>query len=107
MSQVKRVPVSLARRYGLTDDSDDVMKALTADDSGQVDIPCWRHAIINFPHPLHENDTIRCTTEVLGKRESKSRPGAGVVDLHHRAYNQHGKLVAECKRQAFMHMRPL
>ncbi|HEX2215137.1 MAG TPA: MaoC family dehydratase [Xanthobacteraceae bacterium] len=60
-----------------------------------------------FPHPLFENDTVRCTTEVLSKRESKSRPGAGIVELHHRAYNQHGKLVAECKRQAFMRMRPL
>ncbi len=61
---------------------------------------------VNFPLPLFDGDTIRCTTEVLGKRESKSRPGAGIVELHHRAYNQHGKLVAECKRQAFMRMRP-
>ena len=60
-----------------------------------------------FPHPLFEGDTVHCTTEVLSKRESKSRPGAGIVELHHRAYNQHGKLVAECKRQAFMRMRPL
>lgn len=60
-----------------------------------------------FPHPLFEGDTVRCTTEVLAKRESKSRPGAGIVELQHRAYNQHGKLVAECKRQAFMRMRPL
>jgi len=60
-----------------------------------------------FPHPLFEGDTVHCTTEVLAKRESKSRPGAGIVELHHRAYNQHGKLVAECKRQAFMRMRPL
>ena len=60
-----------------------------------------------FPHPLFEGDTVHCTTEVLAKRESKSRPGAGIVELQHRAYNQHGKLVAECKRQAFMRMRPL
>jgi acyl dehydratase len=60
-----------------------------------------------FPHPLFEGDTVRCTTEVLAKRESSSRPGAGIVELHHRAYNQHGKLVAECKRQAFMRMRPM
>jgi acyl dehydratase len=60
-----------------------------------------------FPHPLFEGDTVRCTTEVLAKRESNSRPGAGIVELHHRAYNQHGRLVAECKRQAFMRMRPL
>jgi acyl dehydratase len=55
-----------------------------------------------FPHPLFENDTVHCTTEVLAKRESKSRPNAGIVEFHHRAFNQHDKLVAECRRQAFM-----
>ena len=61
---------------------------------------------VKFPHPLFEGDTIHCTSEVLSKRESKSRPGAGIVDLHIRAYNQDNKLVAECKRQAFMLMQP-
>ncbi|MBX6424774.1 MAG: MaoC family dehydratase [Variibacter sp.] len=61
---------------------------------------------VRFPHPLFDGDTVHCTTEVLSKRESQSRPGAGIVELHHRAYNQHGKLVAECRRQAFMRMRP-
>src|ERR1700687_3092127 len=54
---------------------------------------------VKFPHPLFEGDTVHCTSEVLGKRLSKSRPGAGIVDLHIRAYNQHDRLVAECKRQ--------
>jgi acyl dehydratase len=61
---------------------------------------------VKFPHPLFEGDTIHCSSEVLGKRESKSRPNAGIVDLHIRAYNQHDKLVGECKRQAFMLKRP-
>ena len=61
---------------------------------------------VKFPHPLFENDTVHCTTEVISKRESRSRPGAGIVELHHRAYNQDEKLVAECRRQAFMRMRP-
>ena len=61
---------------------------------------------VKFPHPLFEGDTVHCTTEVLGKRESNSRPGAGIVEFYHRAYNQDGKLVAECHRQAFMRMRP-
>jgi acyl dehydratase len=60
---------------------------------------------VKFPHPLFENDTVHCTTEVIGKRESKSRRGAGIVDLHHRAFNQDDVLVAECRRQAFMLMR--
>ena len=61
---------------------------------------------VKFPHPLFEGDTVHCTTEVLAKRELKSRPGAGIVDFHHRTYNQDNKLVAECKRQVFMVMRP-
>jgi acyl dehydratase len=61
---------------------------------------------VKFPHPLFEGDTVHVTTEVLAKRESKSRPGAGIVEFHHRTYNQANKLVAECKRQAFMVMRP-
>ena len=61
---------------------------------------------VKFPHPLFEGDTIHCTTEVLGKRESKSRPDAGIVDFHHRCYNQRGELVAECRRQAFMRKKP-
>jgi acyl dehydratase len=61
---------------------------------------------VKFPHPLFEGDTVHCTTEVIDKRESKSRPGAGIVELHHRAYNQDDKLVAECRRQVFMRMRP-
>lgn len=59
-----------------------------------------------FPHPLFENDTVHCTTEVVGKRDSNSRPNAGILEFHHRAYNQDNKLVAECRRQAFIIKRP-
>jgi len=53
VSQVKHVPVDLARKYGLYGDGDDdILAALDSGDEGNVDIPCWRHAIINFPHPL-------------------------------------------------------
>ncbi len=61
---------------------------------------------VKFPHPLFENDTVHVITEVLDKRESKSRPDAGIVEFLHQAFNQHGKLVAECRRQAFMKRRP-
>jgi len=50
-----------------------------------------------FPHPLSEGDTVHCITEIIGKRESKSRPNVGVVELRHRAYTQNNDLVAECK----------
>jgi len=61
---------------------------------------------VRFPAPLFEGDTVHATTEVAAKRESKSRPDAGVVEFIHRAYRQDGALVAECRRQAFMKKRP-
>ncbi len=61
---------------------------------------------VKFPNPLFHGETVHCTTEVLGKRESKSRPNAGIVEFHHKAFKQDGKLVAECRRQVFIHKKP-
>ena len=60
---------------------------------------------VKFPAPLFEGDTVHCTTEIVGKRESKSRLDAGIVEFLHRTYNQENTLVAECRRQAFMRKR--
>jgi acyl dehydratase len=60
---------------------------------------------VRFPAPVFEGDSIHCTTEVVNKRESKSRPDAGIVEFKHRAFNQNNVLVAECTRQAFMKKR--
>ncbi len=57
---------------------------------------------VKFPHPLFQGDTVHATTKVVSKRESKSRPDAGIVELEHKAYNQNDNLVAICLRQAFM-----
>lgn len=51
VSKVKRVPVEDARRYGLYDE-DDPHRTDTIDADGLVEVSMWRHAIINFPHPL-------------------------------------------------------
>ena len=61
---------------------------------------------VKFPAPLFQGDTIHVTTEVVSKRESKSRVDAGIVEFDHRAFNQDGVLVAQCIRQAFMRKRP-
>jgi acyl dehydratase len=61
---------------------------------------------VKFPAPLFEGDTLHATSEVMAKRLSKSRADAGIVELLHRAYQQEGKLVAECRRQALMKIRP-
>ncbi|KAB2917498.1 MAG: MaoC family dehydratase [Hyphomicrobiaceae bacterium] len=61
---------------------------------------------VKFPNPVFHGDTIRVMTEVLSARESRSRADAGIVEFQHRAFNQRGELVAECRRQAFMRKKP-
>jgi len=64
VSQVKQVPLALARKYGLADEGD-VLSPITAADEAVVDIPCWRHAVINFPHPLLQQGLVILDTPGL------------------------------------------
>lgn len=61
---------------------------------------------VKFPKPVFAGDTLRSRTVVLSKRESKSRPDAGIVEFEHTALNQRDEIVAVCKRAAFMRKRP-
>jgi len=61
---------------------------------------------VRFPNPLFHGDTVHVSTEVMDKRESRSRPNAGIVEFQHTAFNQHDTPVAVCRRQAFMRKRP-
>lgn len=64
VSRTKRVSAEEAERYGLFDpDSKDDAMALNED--GTVDIPCWRYAVINFPHPLLEQGLVILDTPGL------------------------------------------
>ncbi|NTS29709.1 MaoC family dehydratase [Phyllobacterium sp. BT25] len=57
---------------------------------------------VTFPSPLFHGDTVRVETQVISVRRSKSKPERGIVEFEHRAFNQHGILVAKCTRQAMM-----
>ena len=61
---------------------------------------------VKFPAPLFHGDTIYVETVVLNKRESKSRPGQGVVTFRHVARNQNGTIVGIATRHAMIRMRP-
>ncbi len=53
---------------------------------------------LSHPAPVFHGDTLFVESEVLEKRESKSKPDRGTVKVHTRAFNQDGVLVAEFKR---------
>ena len=50
------------------------------------------------PNPVFIGDTIYVESEVLDKRESKSRPDCGIVRLKHTGRKQDGKVVVELER---------
>ena len=61
---------------------------------------------VTFPKPVFHGDTLRARTVVLSKRESRSRPNAGLVEFQHTALNQNDEVVATCRRMALMLKRP-
>jgi acyl dehydratase len=61
---------------------------------------------VKFPAPVHIGDTLRSETTVIEKRDSKSRPDAGIVVFEHKSFNQKNILVAHCKRSALMKRKP-
>ena len=55
-----------------------------------------------MPHPVFIGDTLRAETRVIEKRESKSRPNAGIVVFEHQMFNQRNEAVCRCRRTALM-----
>lgn len=64
VSLTKKVSKEVAKSYGLYDESDPDA-ALEVDENGLVEISQWRHAIVNFPHPLLKQGLIIVDTPGL------------------------------------------
>jgi len=61
---------------------------------------------VRFPKPVFHGDTLRAHTKIIAKRESKSRPGQGLVEFEHTMTNQRGEVVASCRRTGLMLGKP-
>jgi Dynamin family len=64
VGDTKRVSADVAQGLGFSV-GDGTDGSLTADADGQVDIPRWRHALINFQHPLLEQGLVVLDTPGL------------------------------------------
>jgi acyl dehydratase len=60
---------------------------------------------VKFTAPVFAGDTLYAESEVLGKRESKSRPGQGIVTIVTRGFNQDGTMVCTFKRNMLIPSR--
>ena len=59
-----------------------------------------------MPKPVFIGDTLHATSEVVGLKESRSRPDAGIVTFLHEAINQRGEVVCRCERAALLRKAP-
>ena len=60
---------------------------------------------VRLPNPLFEGDTVYSRSEVLEKRESKSRPNVGIVKVKTTGYKQDGSVVIEFTRTMMIYKR--
>ena len=64
VSLTRYASVDEAKRFGLYDETDPDAAA-SLNEQGQVEISLWRHAIINFPHPLLKQGLVIVDTPGL------------------------------------------
>jgi itaconyl-CoA hydratase len=60
---------------------------------------------VRLPAPVFEGDTIYSRSEVLEKRESRSRPSVGIVVVKTTGYNQNGATVITFKRTIMVYRK--
>ena len=75
-----------------------IVTGMSVSDVSQKAIANLGWTDIRMPAPVFNGDTLYAESEVLEKRESKSRPTEGIVTIATRAYKADGTLVMEFKR---------
>ncbi|CAN5193006.1 (R)-specific enoyl-CoA hydratase RipB/Ich [soil metagenome] len=60
---------------------------------------------VRLPAPVFEGDTIYSQSEVLAKRESRSRPDVGIITVKTIGFNQDGVVVITFKRTILVYKR--
>ena len=60
---------------------------------------------IKLPHPVFAGDTLYAETEVVSVRQSRSRPGQGIVKVRTSGLNQNGIVVIEYERSVMVWKR--
>jgi len=60
---------------------------------------------VRLPAPVFDGDTLYARSEVMGKRESKSRSRQGIVKVRTIGYNQDGVVVIEFTRTILVYKR--
>ena len=60
---------------------------------------------VRLPNPVFEGDTLYSESEVLRKRESRSRPNVGILTVKTTSYNENGLVVVTFTRTLLVYRR--
>jgi len=82
-----------------------LLAGMTVRDTSQNTIANLGWGDIKIPKPVFVGDTIYAETEVLEKRESKSRPDTGIVTFKQTGYNQHNEVIMTYTRTSLAKRR--
>ncbi|MGH7660184.1 MAG: MaoC family dehydratase [Vulcanimicrobiaceae bacterium] len=61
---------------------------------------------LRWTQPVRPNDVLHTKVVIRGKRESKSRPDRGLIDLEYTVYNQRNEVVLTMKSVGFVLRKP-
>ena len=75
-----------------------MVAGMSVSDTSQKAIANLGWTDIKMPHPVFVGDTLYAESEVLDKRESKSRPTQGIVTVRTTGTNQDGAVVMTYER---------
>ena len=75
-----------------------MVAGMSVSDTSQKAIANLGWTDIKMPHPVFVGDTLYAESEVLDKRESKSRPTQGIVSVRTTGKNQDGTVVMSYDR---------
>ena len=81
-----------------------VVTAMTTKTFGKVVANLgWKD--VRFPRPVRPGHTVYAESEILGTRESRSRPTQGLVHVRTRALDQRGEEVCSFERNFLVYRR--
>lgn len=79
-----------------------VVLGMSVEDLSEQALALLGYTDIKFYQPVYPGDTIYAFSEVLEKRESKSRPEAGIVTFKTTGVNQNREIVIDYKRSVLV-----
>ncbi|MGB4811502.1 MAG: dynamin family protein [Methylophilaceae bacterium] len=82
LAKTRKVSLEIAKSLDFWNENDLSMVRMLAE-SGTIEIPAWRHALINFPHPLLKNGLVVIDTPGLNTMGAEPELTLSVIPSAH------------------------